>query len=578
MMRRFIVSSLAGALVLGTAVLPAVATEHEQPVEITLLHDSHFHGKYSQTVAGTVISIAEYFALVQERKDALGGNALFLGNGDDIGPSVYSGLFEPNGIHMIDALNAAPIDVNTIANHEFDYGPDNLRELITAADFPFVTANVRDIATGEVFGADQGVEEFVTFDVDGVTVGVTGLAPEGMASITSLGPDTEQISAEAALDIVSPKMRAAGVDVIVVTSHLCGSDATALADGSADVDVIAGDHCGTALETPYVSADGTIVSFAGDEYRFLGELTLSVLDGEVTLAGFTLHDVAARVGDLTPIAAIQEVVDAYDAQLDEQLNVVIGERTVDWDTRTTVIRRNESAAGNYFTDEMRSAFGGSDIAVTNSGGIRGNQIYPAGDITRRQIAEIFPFGNKLVQAEISGAALLAALEHSVSAPLNDAGELTANGQFLQVSGLTFEFDRTQPAGDRVHTVLVGGEPLDLDRVYTMATNDFTLGGGDGYTMFQGLNVLVDSNGGMLLDTFLIQRIEARDGTPITTDVEGRIVDTPATSDPTDPTDPPAKDECKDGGWQDIDQPSFKNQGQCVASARAAERESGNRLR
>lgn len=558
-MRRFIVPSLVAGLVLSTAVLPAVATEHEGPVEVTLLHDSHFHGKYSQTVDGTQIEIAEYFALVQERKDAVGGDALFLGNGDDIGPSVHSGLFEPNGIHMIDALNEAPIDVNTLANHEFDYGPDNLLELIAAADFPFVTANVRDTTTGEVFGVDQGVEEFVTFDIDGVTVGVTGLAPEGMASVTNLGPDTEQISAEAALDIVSPKMRAAGVDVIVATSHLCGPDAIALADSAADVDVIAGDHCGSALETPYVSADGTIVSFAGDEYQFLGELTLSVADGEVSLAGFTLHDLAAAVGSLTPIAAIQEVVDTYDAQLDEELNVVIGERAVDWDTRTTVIRRSESAAGNYFTDEMRTAFGGSDIAVTNSGGIRGNQVYPAGDITRREIAEIFPFGNKLVQAEISGATLLEALEHAVSADTDEDG-LLAKGWFLQVSGLTFEFDSSLPAGSRVHTVLVGGEPLDLDRIYTMATNDFLLGGGDGYTMFEDLNVLVDSNGGMLLDTFLIQRIEARD-TPITNDVEGRIVDTP---EPQEPAEPTTKDECKKGGWQDFTDPGFKNQGQCVA--------------
>jgi 5'-nucleotidase/UDP-sugar diphosphatase len=561
-MRRFIVPSLVAGLVLGTAVLPAAGSEHEDTVEVTLLHDTHFHGKFSQSVSGTTVDIARYFALVQERKDALDGNALFLGNGDDIGPSVHSGLFEPNGIHMIDALNEAPIDVNTIANHEFDYGPDNLLELIAAADFPFVTANVRDVDTGEVFGADAGVQEFITFDIDGVTVGVTGLAPEGMAAVTNPGPDTEQISAEAALDIVSPKMRAAGVDVIVATSHLCGTDAIALADTAADVDVIAGDHCGTVRETPYVSADGTIVSFAGDEYEFLGELTLSVTaEGEVSLADFTLHSLVAEVGRLAPLPAIQAVVDAYDAQLDEELNVVIGERAVDWDTRTTVIRRNESAAGNFFTDEMRTAFGGSDIAVTNSGGIRGNQVYPAGDITRREIAEIFPFGNKLVQAEISGATLLAALEHSVSAPLNDAGELSPSGAFLQVSGLTFEFDRTQPAGERVHTVLVGGEPLDLDRIYTMATNDFLLGGGDGYTMFEDLNVLVDSNSGMLIDTFLIQRIEARDGTPITTDVEGRIVDTPA---PVEPTEPTTKDECKDGGWQTFADPAFKNQGQCVA--------------
>jgi 2',3'-cyclic-nucleotide 2'-phosphodiesterase (5'-nucleotidase family) len=483
---------------------------------VTLLYDTHFHGKYSQGDVG----IANYFALVQERKDRVGDNSLFLANGDDPAPSVFSGLFEPRGIHMIDALNESPIDVNTLGNHEFDYGPDNLRELIAAADYPYVTANVRDIGSGDVFGADLGVEEYEIFELDGVTVGVTGLAPEGMDTITTLGDETEQVQAAAALDIVVPKMRDDGAEIIVVSSHLCGTDAIALADAYEGVDVFAGDHCAQVLEEPYVSDNGTIVSLVGDEYALMGELKLIVEDGEVADFRFTLHEVDGFV-DRTPIAGIQSVVDSYTAQLDEALNVTIGERTVDWNTVTTVVRTRENALGNYFTDEMRTAFGGSDIAVTNSGGLRGNQVYETGEITRRDIAEILPFGNRLVQAEISGAAILEALERSVrSVPDPDGG-------FLQVSGIEFEFDSSLAAGSRVDasSVLIGGEALVTTETYTMATNDFTLAGGDAYSMFVGLNVLIDGNAGPVLDSFLIERIEARDGAPIDTPIEGRIVDT-----------------------------------------------------
>jgi 2',3'-cyclic-nucleotide 2'-phosphodiesterase/3'-nucleotidase len=470
------------------------------------------------TAAGecAVESVGRYMALVQERKDAIGDNALFVGNGDDIAPSLESGVFEPNGIHMIETFNASPIDVNTFGNHEFDYGPDNLRELLDVAQYPYVTANVRDSGSGEVFGADRGVEEFVLFERDGVQVGVTGLGPQNMASVTNLGPDTEQTDATEALAAVVPRMQAAGADIVVVASHLCGTDARAVADAVEGVDAYVGDHCAEVLTEPYVSpTTGAIVSLAGDEFANLGELTLTYRDGEVVDHDFTIHSLL-DLPDLRPLPSVQAVVDRYTAELDEQLNVVIGERTVAWDTTTTVIRANESAIGNFITDEMR-AFHDADVAVQNSGGIRANRVFEPGEITRRDIQEILPFQNTVVKAELSGATLLEALERSVDT------HPAPSGAFLQVSGMEFTFDNSLPAGDRVVSVTIGDEPLDPARTYTMATNDFTLGGGDNYTMFRDdTTTLVGSNEGPLLSTFIIQRIEARQGAPVTTDAEGRI--------------------------------------------------------
>lgn len=505
--------------------LELVNEEHEGVNDVNFLHDTHVHGKYVQDIGTPAVSvdIARYFAFVEDRVAANDGNALFLANGDDIAPSVYSGLFEPHGIHMIEAINEAPIDVNTFGNHEFDYGPDNLRQIIAAADFPYVTANVRDIETCEVFGADLGVEEFLVFEMDGLTVGVTGLAPEGMATITSMGPDTEQVPAARALEFVVPRMRAAGADVIVVSSHLCGPDALALADVDLGVHLYAGDHC--AIEPQFYVSDaegGAVVSLASDEYRYLADVNLEFTDGEMTGATRDLHEMVTIVGGLTPIPAIQTIVDDYNARLDTELNVVIGERSVDWDTRNASVRNQENAAGNFFADQMRAYRGPSvsniDIAVTNSGGIRGNQVFPAGNITRKDVASIFPFGNRLVVAEISGATLRQALERSVqTAPGLDGG-------FLQVSGIEFTYNSTLPAGSRVLTVNINGEPLVPTRTYVMATNNFTLGGGDNYPMFRDdTSVIVDANAGPVLDSYLIDRIENLDA-PVTTDVEGRIVD------------------------------------------------------
>jgi 2',3'-cyclic-nucleotide 2'-phosphodiesterase (5'-nucleotidase family) len=466
-----------------------------------------------------LVNLSRYLALVAERKAALGASALYLGNGDDIAPSLHSGVFEPHGIHMIEALNAAAdlIDVNNLGNHEFDYGPGNLELLLAEAEYPYVSANVRDIDSGEVFGVDLGVQEYVILDVEGVQVGITGLGPENMASITDLGDDTEQIPAADALDIVLPQMRDDGADIIVISSHLCGPDAIELADtytAHGGIDVIAGDHC-AAVELYESPQTGTIVSLAGDEFELLAELTLTVEGGAVTAHQRVLHDLAADFPLIEPHPGVQAVMDGYNAQLDDQLNVVIGERTVEWDTRTSEVRAFENAFGNFLTDEMR-AFYDADIAVQNSGGIRANTTFPPGDITRREIAEILPFGNHIVLAELTGATILEALEHSVH------GWGDGNGRFLQVSGLRFTFDVSRPAGDRVVEVEIGGEPLDEGATYTMATNNFTLAGGDDFTMFEDATVLVDANEGPMDAPWLMERIAARDTPVDTTDDEGRI--------------------------------------------------------
>ena len=96
----------------------------------------------------------------------------------------------------------------------------------------------------------------------------------------------------------------------------------------------------------------------------------------------------------------------------------------------------------------------------NGGGIRGNQLVPAGSLTKRDINALLPFLNVLVMLEVPGKVLLDVLERSVGVFPREFGG------FLQVSGLSFVFDPARPAGQRVVRVLVGGQPLDPERRYT----------------------------------------------------------------------------------------------------------------
>jgi 2',3'-cyclic-nucleotide 2'-phosphodiesterase (5'-nucleotidase family) len=123
---------------------------------------------------------------------------------------------------------------------------------------------------------------------------------------------------------------------------------------------------------------------------------------------------------------------------------------------------------------MREA-AGTDIALMNGGGIRAS--LDAGDITCAEVNSVLPFENYLFAANVSGQAIWDALEISV------ASYPAESGGFLQVSGLIFTFDPNRPAGDRIVSVLIGGERLQPDRTYTVATNDYLAAGGNGYTMF-----------------------------------------------------------------------------------------------
>ena len=108
---------------------------------------------------------------------------------------------------------------------------------------------------------------------------------------------------------------------------------------------------------------------------------------------------------------------------------------------------------------------------------------PKGEVRKRDIMSIFPFGNTLRVAEVKGSAIRAMLEHSVEYyPASFGG-------FLDVSGLTFSYDPSQPGGSRVKEILIGGQPLDENKTYTIALAEFQTLGGDDYTMLTGLKIV-----------------------------------------------------------------------------------------
>jgi len=200
--------------------------------------------------------------------------------------------------------------------------------------------------------------------------------------------------------------------------------------------------------------------------------------------------------------AAAAVVDSYESKLGAELDVVVGRSTEPLDAVSVRMRASETNIGDLVADALRDD-AKADIAIMNSGSIRGDRIYPAGPLKRRDLVAMLPFGNVTCVVAISGRIVLDALNHGVSALP------AANGWFPQISGLTMTVDASAPVGNRVRDLRVAGQPLDPAKTYTLAIPDFVLKGGDGYTMFAGQKVVVTPEAGTLMVAGLEKYVAAR---------------------------------------------------------------------
>jgi 5'-nucleotidase len=277
------------------------------------------------------------------------------------------------------------------------------------------------------------------------------------------------------------------------------------------IDLVIGGHEHDPLENVVGT---TLITKAGADGVFVVRIDLqATTDGKVLARQHRFIPVTPELPEDPAMAAL---VARYEARLGEALNVRIGETRVPLDARNTALRTGETNAGNLITDVMRARLR-ADVAVMNGGGIRGNQLVPAGPLSKKDINALLPFLNVVVMLEVPGKVLQDVLERSVSAYPREFGG------FLQVSGVSFTFDPTRPAGQRVVRVLVNGEPLDPERRYTLATNSYTAAGGDGYAMLATAKPLVfPQDGPGLVETLYDAITRAGVISPAT---EGRIVPT-----------------------------------------------------
>ena len=513
--RRDVLTAIGGVSLLGSA---GVGTAAGHRTSVTLLHDTHLHGRYANAFADD-LNVERYFGLMNAAEGvssgvASGSNTLRIGSGDDLASSVLSAAFD--GRHVVSAFNAGGLDYDTFGNHDFDMGPETLRERVDESRFTWVSANARE--DGDVFAADAGARRYALEEVDGVTLAVTGLITPEAPEITSVGENTAVLDPVPAAREVVAEARADGADAVIVSSHLSGSTARRVARDVDGVDAIVGDHAASLLERPAV-VDGTLLSFVGDQFAHLGELDLRVAADEGVVGhSFTLHALGEASANGDPWVGL--IASGFRSRLAERLDVELGRTTVPLDARESVVRARESNVGNYVADAVRDDVD-ADVGLMNGGGIRGDARYlpdasensPA-TITRETVVSLLPFPNTTVGLTVSGETLLAALENGVSRVAD------GSGRFPQVSGLSYAYDPNRAAGERITEATVGGEPVDPGATYDLGTNDFVAGGGDGYAGLADVERYRPAEEGALLSDIVGDRVEAA-GT-VSPETEGRI--------------------------------------------------------
>ena len=349
--------------------------------------------------------------------------------------------------------------------------------------------------------------------VDGVRIGLTGLAYENSARMSS----PEDLTFLSTIDTTKAQaaaLRQDGADFVVAVLHCDRGDGIALQYAHV-ADMLLTGH----THDLFVNFDGqcALVESGYDAYYVTAvdvRIMVRERDGRRTTfwwPQFRVIDTAS----VEPDPAVAAAVGRYEAVLKQQTNVRIGTTAVELDSRNATVRTREAAIGNLFADAMRAATR-ADAAVINGGGIRAGKTYePGSEITHGDILAELPFNNRVVVVEISGAELRRAIENGLSL-LPQAG-----GRFPQVSGIKVEFDFKRTPGNRILSMQVGGMPLDGGRSYRVTVIDYLARGGDDYAMFRQAKRITPDNDAPLLANEVVDYIK-QVGT-VRTGVEGRIV-------------------------------------------------------
>ena len=522
-MRKFLSVLLAMAMVLSLTVtgfaIEDTATTREPEV---MTEEATMAGKtvilHTNDVHGAVEGYA-YIAQLKADYEAKGAEVILVDAGDFSQGTTY--VSSTKGADAVTMMNAAGYDVVTLGNHEFDYGYAQLKENMSKAKFKVVCADVFNEDGTPIFDAS-----YTYTTKSGVKVGFFGMeTPETQtkanpALIKGLTFADKDAFTKAAADQVAALKDA---DVVICLAHL-GVDAESAPYRSTDlyaavkgIDFIIDGHSHTVMTK---GEKGEPIQSTGTAFKNIGVIVID--DASKKIESNSLYEIKEDTAkDATVAAAAKVIVD----RVNNEYGVKFATSKVELNGAKAPNgnRDVETNNGDLITDAMRwKVLQNKDgltvnedhvVAITNGGGIRA--AIAKGDVTKKDINTVLPFGNTVAVVYVTGEQLLEALEASTfSTP-------TAVGGFPQVSGINFTIhtgkaydknDTTYPEStyygpktiNRVVINSVNGKEFKANEVYAVVTNNFCAAGGDTYYAFKAASAQFDT--GIPLDEAVMEYV------------------------------------------------------------------------
>jgi 5'-nucleotidase len=524
-MIRRLAAALAALTLAGCAahVAPPASPVAQAPVEVQILAFNDFHGNL-ETPPSVEVTEADgtkhkivtggvaHLAAALQGLRAGHPNTVTVSAGDTIGASPLISanyLDEPT----IDAMNLLGLEFNSVGNHEFDRGADELKRMqaggcakytrrIPCAVEPFAGAKFHYLAANVVQADGSTIfPSYAIKQVGPIKIGFIGMTLKGTQNlVTPSGVKglTFKDEAETANALV-PQLKAQGADAIVLLIHQGGKTPKFTTGNTCDglygeilpilgkldpaITTVVSGHTHWAYVcrgTPQVGS-GRLLTSAGKYGYFATDLRLEFDPATHRLLSQDAHNIVVGNGERGEDAAEKALVSRYATAVAPIANRIIGRLTA---PAPNSVEDSESPAADLIADSMLAATraparGGAQLALVNATGVRVS--LPAGDIKYADAFQMMPFGNNLVVMTITGAQLKQAIEQQYAQPIR-AG-LTRPAALATSQGFTYSVDVSKPAGSRVVDMRLNGKPVDPARKYRVVVNNYLASGGDSLTAF-----------------------------------------------------------------------------------------------
>ena len=456
--------------------------ENNQSNKITILHTNDMHGRFKSDEK--VIGIDTVSAIKKSIE-----NSILVDAGDTIHGLPFVTLSQ--GQDAVDLLNEAGYEFMAPGNHDFNYGQERLIELFKNSvtlkngenKLKLLASNVKK--DGKPIFEPNSIKEM---QVNGKTVkvGLFGLSTEETAYKTNPN-NVKGIDFTSPIDAAKEQVKELedkGADIIVALSHI-GTDESSettsydVINAVDGIDVYVDGHSHTTFSEGKTVNDTLLVS-TGEHLSNLGKVELELNDENEVVKATASLITKEQAKSVTPDKKVTEKIEEISSNQEEVLSEVIGTNAIELDGKRESVRVKETNLGNLITDAMLNETN-ADIAITNGGGIRAS--ISKGDITKGDVVSVLPFGNYIVTKKLTGAQIKEVLEFGV----RSYGE--SLGGFPHVAGIKFVVDPSRAVGDRIISLTINGQKLDMNKTYTVATNDFTAVGGDDYPCFGDIPIL-----------------------------------------------------------------------------------------